>query len=87
VKKNTHPKWPEPPKNLRERLLHVLDIFEDCPDEMPVLSATTNVYAPHGEEHSWTGLTLGDLRTVGAILVGRLYTLDEAIGVEAEGKR
>lgn len=60
--KCVHPEWPQPPETAWERLLHVLDIFGDEPDSMHVVTATTNVYAPHGEPGSWTGLTLGDLR-------------------------
>lgn len=78
MKKDLHPKWPEPPENLAQRLLHVLDVFEGHDSDMPVLRATQNQYAPHGEQHSWTGLTLGDLRTISDIMVGRVYTLADS---------
>lgn len=49
---------PSPPTTPLEALAHVLAIFEDSPDEMVIVSATTNVYP----EAPWTGLRLGDLR-------------------------
>lgn len=70
-----HPKWPEPPESLTQRLLHVLDVFEDQPDDMKVLQATGNEYAPYGEKHSWTGLTLADLRAIADIMLHSSYTL------------
>lgn len=75
MKKNHHPKWPEPPENLAERLLHTLDIFNGEPSDMRVITATEGEYAKHGEQHSWTGLTLGDLRAVADIMIGETYTL------------
>lgn len=75
MKKDLHPKWPEPPQTLTQRLLHVLDIFEGDSSDMRIIRATGNEYAPYGEKHSWTGLTLGDLRAIADILVGRAYTL------------
>ncbi|MFE3144765.1 hypothetical protein [Streptomyces scopuliridis] len=39
-------------------MTHVLGIFEDSPDEMPVIAATTGIYP----EAPWTGLRMGDLR-------------------------
>lgn len=77
VKRDIHPKWPEPPQSLKERLLHVLDIFKDEPEDMVVITATTNTYAPHGEKHSWTGLTLSDLRVLADVVIGDNYTLSE----------
>lgn len=68
MKRETHPKWPEPPKNAKESLLHVLDIFEDMPDDMKVIEATSNIYAPYGQGNYRTGLTLGDLRALATLV-------------------
>lgn len=75
MKKILHPKWPEPPENLAQRLLHTLDIFEGESPDMRIIDATTNQYANHGDQHSWTGLTLADLRAIADIMVGHAYTL------------
>lgn len=75
MKKSLHPMWPEAPENLAQRLLHTLDIFEGEGSDMRIIDATTNQYAPHGEQHSWTGLTLGDLRVIADVMVGQVYTL------------
>lgn len=79
MKKDLHPMWPDAPENLAQRLLHTLNIFEGEPDDMVVMTATTNQYAPFGEKHSWTGLTLGDLRALSHIAVGETYTMAEFI--------
>lgn len=78
MKKDPHPKWPEPPVSLAQRLQHTLNIFEDYPNDMKVLRATEGEYASYGEKHSWTGLTLGDLRTIADIMVGNVYTLADS---------
>jgi hypothetical protein len=75
VRRNFHSKWPEAPETLAQRLLHVLNIFEGESDDMRIIEATTNTYAPHGQKHSWTGLTLGDIRAITDIMVGHAYTL------------
>lgn len=50
--------WPRPPTNLADRLKHVLDIWDDHPDDFIILIATSEVYGRHVR----TGVTLGDLR-------------------------
>ena len=50
--------WPRPPTNLADRLKHVLDIWDDHPDDFIILIATSEVYG----RHIRTGITLGDLR-------------------------
>lgn len=75
MKKNLHPKWPQAPEGLAQRILHTLDIYEDHPGDTRVLTATANQYADYGQEHSWTGLTLNDLRAVADIMIGEVYTL------------
>ncbi|MCP9209728.1 hypothetical protein [Streptomyces cucumeris] len=69
--------WPEPPLNVAQRVLHVLDAYRDESNDMRVITATTGVYAPYGEKHSWTGLTLGDLQVLADVAVGNLYSLKE----------
>jgi hypothetical protein len=52
--------WPEPPRNMIERLKHVLDIWSDYPDNFIIVLGTAEAYGPG----VWTGLTMGDLRTL-----------------------
>jgi hypothetical protein len=68
MKTETHPNWPFPPQGTTERLMHVLDVYEDSPDDMQVIRATGNTYAKHPDPDSWTGLTLGDLRAIAEAL-------------------
>jgi hypothetical protein len=51
-------------------LKHTLDVYADHGDDMPVLCATTNVFAAKGEPSYWTGVTLGDLRDVFSLATG-----------------
>lgn len=74
MKKDLHPEWPKAPESSFQRLQHVLDIFEDYSSDMRIIDATMNQYAPPGEQHSWTGLTLGDLRVIADVAVGGIYT-------------
>lgn len=83
MKRKTHPKWPEAPTNSIESLMHVLDIFEGEPDSMPIIAATTNIYAPHGEPDSWTGLRLGDLR----VLADMLNDMGDRLAMRKAGGR
>lgn len=53
-------RWPDPPANMMERLKHVLDVLEAYPDDHIAIIGTAEVYAPG----VWTGLTVGDLRTL-----------------------
>lgn len=50
--------WPKPPEDAIGKALHVLDAFDECGDDMQVVTATSNVYG----RGVVTGLTLGDLR-------------------------
>lgn len=58
--RETLAQWPVPPASPVEALGHVLDIYEDAPDERVVIQATSNIYP----EAPWTGLRLGDLRSI-----------------------
>lgn len=75
MKKDPHPKWPEAPQSLAQRLMHTLDVHEGQGDDMRVLAATMGAYAPYGQRHSWTGITLGDLRAIADIMINHTYTL------------
>lgn len=52
--------WPEPPRDLKERLQHFLDCYPDVPDQTVVLMSTASVYG----RGAMTGLTMGDMRTL-----------------------
>lgn len=53
-------RWPDPPTTMIQRLRHVLDVLEIYPDDHIVIIGTAEVYGPG----VWTGLTVGDLRTL-----------------------
>lgn len=57
-------KWPEAPQTWAQKVLHAVDVFEDEPDEMVVLRATSGLYA----DGPWTGIRLGDLRSVADLI-------------------
>lgn len=52
--------WPEPPTTMLDRLKHVLDIWANYPDDHIIVLGTAETYGPG----VWTGLTMGDLRTL-----------------------
>lgn len=52
--------WPDPPVGMVQRLKHVLDVLAVYPDDHTVIIGTAEVYGPG----VWTGLTVGDLRTL-----------------------
>lgn len=76
-------RWPLPPKNVRERLLHTVDALRELPNDARVVTATLGRYTPEGGPE-WTGLTVGDLRTFSDILIGGYYDLEDVMETEAE---
>lgn len=60
LRRETLAKHPVPPTTPLEALVHVLAVYEELPDDRVVIDATRNIYP----KAPWTGLRLGDLRSL-----------------------
>lgn len=81
--KNLDEKWPEPPEGTRDRLLHLLDVFDGVPDGIPVVCQLNEIqFTMPGVMVPVTTLTVGDLRILADIAVRREYAMDGETGSE-----
>lgn len=78
-------RWPQEPGCTRDRLLHLLDVFEGEADSL-VLSRQPDyvVFTLPGVRVPEVKLTLGDLRILADVAVRGEYALDGETGSEIE---
>jgi hypothetical protein len=81
-------KWPQPPSCTRDRLSHLLDVFQGEPDETIVTQQIDEVtFTMPGVRVPSCALTLGDLRILAEVAIGGEYALDGETGSEIEVDR
>lgn len=80
---NLEAKWPEPPEGTRDRLLHLLDVFEGIAEGESIVCQLDEVaFTMPGVEVPRVALTVGDLRILVDVAVRREYALDGETGSE-----
>lgn len=78
-------KWPQAPECTRDRLLHLLDVFQGEPDSLVISRQPDDVVLTMpGVRVPEVALTLGDLRILADVAVGNEYALDGETGSEIE---
>lgn len=81
--KNLEEKWPEPPAGTRDRLLHLLDVFDGVPDGPSIVCQLNEIqFTMPGVTVPRVALTVGDLRILADVAVRREYALDGETGSE-----